>query len=90
MHTNNAHEKKPVLNLLPFVFNSRPLVVLCYLGESGTSALRARLHQICRKFSQKTLLIDDFVDKLNYLLPKMQKALALSAGLPVERQFNLP
>ena len=46
--------------------------------------------RFCRKFSQKTPLILDFVEKLNNLLSKMQKALALLTTLPVERQFNLP
>ena len=46
--------------------------------------------EFCRKFSQKAPLIPYFVEKLNNLLPKMQKALALLTTLPVERQFNLP
>jgi hypothetical protein len=41
-------------------------------------------------FSQKALLVADFVENLNDLLSKMQKALALSTTLPVERQFKLP
>jgi hypothetical protein len=46
--------------------------------------------RLCLKFSQKALLIADFVENLNNLLSKMQKALALSTTLPVEKQFNLP
>ena len=46
--------------------------------------------RFCRKFSQKALQIPDFVEKLNNLLSKMQKALDLLTTLPVERQFNLP
>ena len=49
--------------------------------------MRARF---CRKFSKKAPPIPDFVEKLNNLLSKMQKALALLTTLPVERQFNLP
>ncbi len=46
--------------------------------------------RFCRKFSQKAPQNPDFVEKLNNLLSKMQKALALLTTLPVERQFNLP
>jgi len=46
--------------------------------------------KLCRKFSQKAPQIPNFVEKLNNLLSKMQKALALLTTLPVERQFNLP